>query len=241
MELLCIGNSFSQDATRYLHGIAKSAGEHIRVVNLYIGGCSLERHFRNMLSENEAYTLEVNGHSTGFPVSLKEALLNRAWDVITIQQASHKSFDYTSYQPYAKHLAAYIRTMCPKAKIVIHQTWAYEKDSEKLLRVAKFNHPQDMVQAIQKAYRQLQADTDACGIIPSGEMFAWLLANGIETIHRDTYHASLGLGRYALGLLWFRMLCGKEMQSNTFSDFDEPITEKDRALVKRYVDTVQPL
>ena len=37
-KILCIGNSFSQDATRYLEAIAD--GE-LFVRNCYIGGCSL--------------------------------------------------------------------------------------------------------------------------------------------------------------------------------------------------------
>lgn len=47
-QILSIGNSFSQDAQRYLHELAKSEGMDLQTVNLYIGGCSLERHFRNL-------------------------------------------------------------------------------------------------------------------------------------------------------------------------------------------------
>ena len=93
MNILAIGNSFSEDATRYLHGIAKADGQHCSVANLYIGGCSLDHHYSNMLSDTKAYELQYNGNNTGFYVSLGEALLNREWDVITLQQASYKSFD----------------------------------------------------------------------------------------------------------------------------------------------------
>ena len=123
MNILAIGNSFSQDATRYLQAIARSRGEKWNVVNLHIGGCSLEQHFRNMLRENEIYHLQINGTPSGFYVSLKEALLSRAWDVITLQQASHFSAFYNTYQPYLSELAAYVRKLCPKAKLYIHQTW----------------------------------------------------------------------------------------------------------------------
>ena len=50
-KILAISNSFGVDANRYLYGIARAAKEEIRVVTLYIGGCSLYRHYRNMLSE----------------------------------------------------------------------------------------------------------------------------------------------------------------------------------------------
>ena len=37
MKILSIGNSFSQDAQRYLHALAKADGENFKTVNLYIG------------------------------------------------------------------------------------------------------------------------------------------------------------------------------------------------------------
>ena len=46
VRILAIGNSFSQDATHYLHQIAASDNVEMKVVNLYIGGCSLEQHWR---------------------------------------------------------------------------------------------------------------------------------------------------------------------------------------------------
>ncbi len=64
MYILSIGNSFSKDAQRYLHQIAKADGVDVHSFNLYIGGCSLSTHHKNMLSEERANTLEKNGVST---------------------------------------------------------------------------------------------------------------------------------------------------------------------------------
>ena len=44
MNILSIGNSFSQDAQRYLHQIATAGGEELNVFNLYIGGSTLSMH-----------------------------------------------------------------------------------------------------------------------------------------------------------------------------------------------------
>ena len=38
MNILAIGNSFSQYATRYINAIAKADNVDLTVVNLYIGG-----------------------------------------------------------------------------------------------------------------------------------------------------------------------------------------------------------
>ena len=151
MNVLSIGNSFSQDAQRYLSQIAKADGFELNTFNLYIGGCSLSLHYRNMLSEKEAYFLEMNGTNTGFRVSLKDAVLNRDWDVITIQQVSSKSPYYETYQPYLDKIVEYVRDCCPKTKIAIHQTWAYEQNSQKLKDLGYSNHT-DMFADIEREF-----------------------------------------------------------------------------------------
>ena len=235
MNILAIGNSFSQDATRYLQAIARSQGEKWNVVNLYIGGCSLEQHYRNMLRENEAYGLQINGNLSGFYVSLKEALLNRPWDVITVQQASHYSAFYHTYQPYLNELVDYARKLCPKAKVYIHQTWAYEAGSQKLESVS-FPTPEAMFTEVEKAYAQAAADIRADGIIPSGKLMLQLSEH--TPVHRDTFHASLGIGRLALGLLWYKTLSGKSVTDCPFRDTDEPV---DEALVATAIALVESL
>jgi len=64
------------------------------------------------------------------------------------------------------------------------------------------------------------------------------LDNGIPKIHRDTFHASLGLGRYALALTWYATLTGRSVLDNTFSDFDEYISDTDVETVKKCVDSI---
>ena len=108
-KILYISNSFGEDAARYLYGIARAAGENAKVVVLYIGGCSLYRHYRNMLSEAKAYDYIIDGIRTGLTVSLKETLLSDEWDYVTLQQSSPESGREETYFPYIIELAAYVR------------------------------------------------------------------------------------------------------------------------------------
>ena len=101
--------------------------------------------------------------------------------------------------------------------------------------MARFETPEDMLMRIVQAYDKAAQAIGADGIIRSGELFANLLQNGIARIHRDTFHASLGLGRYALGLLWYYTLCERDIVNNGFSDFDEPISEENINIVKKCV------
>ena len=168
IHVLSIGNSFSQDAHRYLHDLARSAGVAIEAVNLYIGGCSLERHYRNMVGNKREYMLEINGHrGDGFLCSMDEALSARAWDFITLQQASPQSFLMESYEPYLQRLAEHIRYMCPKAKLLLHQTWGYESGSERI-KACGFNTYEEMFFRVKSCYEKAAADVRADGIIPAG-------------------------------------------------------------------------
>ena len=96
VRILAIGNSFSEDAIEQnLHEIAAAAGDTAIIGNLYIGGCELEKHFYNAIYDSPAYRyrkIDVNGKMTQTDkMTIKDALTDDKWDVVTLQQASHYS------------------------------------------------------------------------------------------------------------------------------------------------------
>ncbi len=60
----------------------------------------------NIQKDAKAYSMEFNGQSTGFFVSIKEALLSREWDYVTLQHVSSQSARYEKYKPYLEELSA---------------------------------------------------------------------------------------------------------------------------------------
>ena len=237
MKILSIGNSFSHDAQRYLHRLAKGDGTELKAVNLYIGGCPLRKHYLNMLDDNAAYDFEFNGEKTGIKVSIRQALVSDDWDFITLQQASPLSGQYETYSPYIEALSEYVKRYCPHAKILIHQTWAYEDGSEKLLHRG-YASASEMLSAIRACYSKAAEKIQASGIIPCGEAMMRALELGLEKIHRDTFHASLGAGRYLLALCWYKFLTKKDITGNVFDDFDVPVTEQERETVIKAVNSI---
>lgn len=215
MKVLSIGNSFSQDATAYPHQIAQSAGVNLLLVNLYIGGCSLEQHWNNVTTQLPKYALEINGHSTEELISIPDALQRENWDYVTLQQVSQNSVNYASYQPYLTNLAAFVRKQVPSVKIGLHQTWAYEENSEKLREIG-YRRQEEMFLDLQKAYLKAARSIGICKIIPSGWVFQQLLKNDFNNLHRDTYHASIPDGRYILGAVWYELFSGKSILDTSF-------------------------
>lgn len=221
-KILAIGNSFSQDATAYLHAMAKTCGIETTVVNLYIGGCSLKRHDENIKNDATEYIYERNGESTGKYVSIKETLKEDDWDFVTLQQASHDSGLEETYFPYIKNLSEYVKTYAPHAKQRLHQTWAYEIDSTHE-GFANYNNNQlQMFGALQSAYKKA-ADRLNLPIIPCGEAIQRLrtlpefdYANSGKSLCRDGFHLHLIYGRYAAAAVWLKKILNESPANSSF-------------------------
>lgn len=172
VRLLTIGNSFSQNATQFLGDLAKSTGDSLVLRGANVGGASLELHWSKAMAF-EADPMDKQGrYVTG--KSLKEELEGGLWDVVTIQQASVKSHDVSTYRPFAKQLADYVRRHAPGTTLMIHQTWAYRVDSPRFrVTMPKEGEPrsqQEMYDGLSAAYREIASEL---GIrrIPVGDAF----------------------------------------------------------------------
>lgn len=222
MKILAIGNSFSQDATRYVQYIAKSAGKELFVRNLYIGGCSLERHAQNIKTGEEAYSYEENAVGMRM-ISVGEALTLEDWDVVTVQQVSGNSGIAESYEPYITELLDFIKEKAPRAKIVFHRTWAYEKTSTHG-SFPKYDCDRDkMLRCIVEASTEIAEKKHGLEIIKSGDaigkankMPEFDPEKGGISLYRDGFHLSLDYGRYLAGLVWFKFFTGKDCKNVTY-------------------------
>ena len=234
MKILAIGNSFSQDATRYLREIAKSSGDSFKAINLYIGACPLRKHYLHILEDKELHEIQVNGEGTGFYTSIQTALASDRWDVVTVQQASNESPFFEKYVPYLDLVKDTIKLYSPESKIYVHETWAYHNDSPRLESMG-FKSGAEMFEKVEDAYNKMAEYIKADGIIPSGKLIQKLWDAGITNTHRDNHHISLGVSRYATALLWYGMLVNKDIDSVPFNDFDEEVTEEEIKIVKKAV------
>ena len=122
---------------------------------------------------------------------------------------------------------------------MIHETWAYEEGSDRLFRVAGYRTAADMMRDVCEAYREAAARIGADGVIPSGRAMLRLAEITGLPVHRDTFHASRGAGRYLLALVWYATLTGRSVEGNAFADLDEPVDAPLRtAVIRAVVDTL---
>ena len=117
----------------------------------------------------------------------------------------------------------------------------YEQASTQLARLTPFETPDEMYEAVSVAYAKAAKLVNADGTIPSSDIMYRLSKSDIGAVHRDGYHASYGLGRYAIALTWLRYLTGADVTANDFNATREPLTEEQLETVKRIVNEIVPL
>ena len=222
IRILAIGNSFSVDALHYFKQLADAAGIDTECANLYIGGCSLERHAGNIQNDIAAYERYYNGVATGQRISCREALLEQSWDIVTVQQASHDSGIPETYEPYGSQVLNYVKKLAPQAKIWFHRTWAYEHGSNHTFFPRYDCNQETMFRAL------LAASSDFAGrhhlpVIPAGNVIQALrrhpefdVRQGGLSLCLDGFHMSRDYGRYAVAATWLEMLTGADVRGNSF-------------------------
>lgn len=171
LRLFVVGNSFSNNATRFLPELAKDGGHELIMGKAQTGGCSFARHW-NAVEAFLANPDDVKGKIYGGK-SLHEHIGEGPWDVITFQQYSLHSSDVATYRPYAEKLHAHLKTLQPQAQILMHQTWAYRVDANKFGQTGPGEsaaNQREMWEKSRAAYWEM-ATAMRTPVIPSGDAF----------------------------------------------------------------------
>lgn len=96
------------------------------------------------------------------------------WDFVTIQQASIKSHDRQTYQPYASQIADIVHRYAPQAQLLVHQTWAYRIDDPRFHKTSgatnELTRQEEMYRELTDAYKAVTSELGAKRI-PVGDAF----------------------------------------------------------------------
>ena len=235
IRVLAIGNSFSDDGVEYLDELAQAAGIRLIIGNLYIGGCSLERHWNNLQGELPAYDYRKNelGVQSNKPkTTLQEALQEEPWDYITVQQVSQLSGLADSYYPYLPDILDYLKAHAPNPQVrfAIHQVWAYACDSDHPGFAYYHRNQEEMYRRIVQTVRKVAHKEHIRIIIPSGTAIQTGRNLMGDRMNRDGFHLSYGLGRYIAACTWYEALLGS-VDDNPYHP--EEITPQEAALAQR--------
>lgn len=153
IKILGIGNSFTRDAVSYVPYLLRELFPNIHIVIgiIYGGGYSLSDHL-NAMTNDKQMAYDKYDHATNrwtTQNATENAIIkDEDWDIITLQQNSDNSNNYSTYQPFAGQL--------------IKKIFNYAKSSVKICWLMTHVKPvenrdiffENMVSAIKKVYEE---------------------------------------------------------------------------------------
>lgn len=230
IKVLAIGNSFSQDAVeQYLYELAAAQGDSLIIGNAYIGGCTIERHYNNLVSGKADYEYRkvVKGiRSNTRKVDLKRIIRDEQWDIISLQQASPYSGQPKSYARLAQ-LERLVQSYTTNLHVefVWHMTWAYAEDyTSKNFKPYDYSQHK-MYTAIVSTMQNILPAIGQPRVIPSGTAIQLGRYRMGDTLNRDGFHLSLTVGRYIAACTWCEFLTGRIVDGNKY--WPDTITEEE--------------
>lgn len=237
IKILAIGNSFSDDAIEhYLYDLAKSNNIHVIIGNMYIGGAPVSLHLKNIKENNANYEyrkIGLDGNKTNTKkVSIEQAIQDESWDYISLQQASSLSGQLNVIMEALPELVELVQAKKPKdAKLIFHQTWAYQQDS-KHKGFANYNNSQvEMYNDIVNASKQIHKSKMFNFVIPAGTAIQNARSSSLgDTFTRDGYHLQLGYGRFTAACAWYEKIFQKDVRKNNYKP--ENLTETQAKIAK---------
>ena len=221
LRVLAIGNSFSLNAVEQnLHEIAEADGVTLIIGNMYIPGCSLERHWnnsRNGSTDYEYRKIGKDGIKVNTPgVDLETALKDEKWDFVSLQQCSNFSGKPDSYEPYTRDLVKFVRKRTRKGCTLLwHQTWAYSLNANHPAYPLYDRSQKQMYSEIMEASKGI-CEKYGFRVVPSGTAIQNTRTTfNRDNITRDGYHLNR-LGEYVAALTWYETLSGRTVIGNSY-------------------------
>lgn len=218
MKFLLISNSFGVNLQIHAAEIAKLNGVDLSIYTLFIGGCPLKSHDANIKENKKDYLLFIDGRCTEQYISINEALVMEKWDYVSLQQASHVSGDVSSYYPYFNNVYTYVKKVCPNAKIMWHQTWAYSgKNPYKYTEVKSwlptfsFKNDVEMKEGIDEALSKIMSDYKIDLLVNSGDVVFEAMKVFDDVYDSEGFHLN-DLGCYLIALNFIKKLINKPIE-----------------------------
>lgn len=237
LKILSVGNSFAVDTTEYAAEIAMSLGfKSVHIGTLYIGGCSINRHYTNAQTNANVYKYYENngdGWRETPEVSIEDAIRSDAWDFISIQHGTGDGSRYTLERSYENFgaLVAYIREKAsPRVQIAFNMAWVMESDGTHP-EIRSYNGDQlRMYEDLTSLTERVVMPTSGLDVVsPTGTAVQNARATGrVDGLCRDGFHLSYDKGRYLAALTFVCALTKISPQEVAFAP--EGVSEEERSV-----------
>lgn len=222
----------------HIGNIAKSLGfTDFKFANMYIGGCSINRHYNNIVNDTAGYVYSADtgdGWKKTADVSIATAINDENWDVISIQHGTGDKSRYTSpesYQNLAK-LIDCVKALNGSAEIAFNMAWVAEPESTHHEISSYGGNQALMYQKLTELTKELVAPLVDV-VVPTGVAVQNARPLLSKKLTRDDFHLSYDLGRYIAGLTFLKVLCDIDLSAVTWCP--EGVTKAECEIAKKAV------
>lgn len=223
LKILMVGNSFAHNVSEEAIKILARTGIDATISVVYKPSESLEGLHENTITNAKIYSYyertSLNGSFNTIKkddYSLLDCLSEHDdWNIITFQQRSVFSPDYSTYQPYLNELISYAKSSVPNSfEVGILQTWA-DATSRTPNQIEMYNGLVD-------AYDRAMMDEDIGIILPVGTAIQNARSNDAlnsvgDELTEDGYHLGT-LGKQIAGFTLFESLFSGRYKKDLFND-----------------------
>lgn len=232
VKILAIGNSFTIDALYYFSQLIDSAHINREKLCVYSATAPSARMDKWLNVINNSETVRLTNDVVGVKMEDEGSLhhlLNQAWDVIIIQQASDVSYKWHTYKCVSEYVER-IKSICPNKNLCVffQQVWSHTPNEDPYMFGTNVN-----------CSRRIEFVLGEGCVIPTGvaiQNARNTRLNDGDYLTSDKWHLSIGMGRYVAALTWFETLLSPvfdlSIKNNTarpegeFSDEDLEIAKQ---------------
>jgi len=241
LNILMIGSSFCYYYVEELYGMLTAAGyKKVTVCNVYYSGCPLQSHWewwKSGESNYEYFTTNESGRNSIKNANLAYCLQQRNWDVISLQESTHKIRNgggqqhFYNTQVYLTDLWGYIKEQYPQSRYFWHQPWAYQvgadKNGVKMVSLdMQLEHTLPLKDYAIRVCKEFDLERvnsgEAWQIVREGGYDELCARRGVNDNKGDYSHdGDIGGGQYLNACVWFEVITGESCIGNTYRpDYD---------------------
>ncbi len=217
LNILFVGNSFTDDTSHYVADIARSYGyEDITLAHLFIGACSINMHLENIKEQRSGYYLTVDrgmGWKSYPNYSAQEAASLCEWDYIVTMGGTGDGSMATDPDSYKNlpELIEEIKKLAGDAVCVFNMTWVGES-THKHPHILHYGGDVGlMYRLICDAMKNTVSQMPCIDVLsPTGTAIENARTSSYEGKYtRDGYHLDRCNGRFIAALTFFCAVTGE--------------------------------
>lgn len=239
LNILFIGNSFTEDAVQHLPGIVAAAGlGKVRMVHMNFGGRTIAEHASGYFTADDYKCYRSDPGTSAWTrdngkYTVQDIVEENEWNVVSIQEHTGRPVAWNWTADNQHQIEQWLANMngdqsgMPQFVYIMSQAYG-DPDivtyGQSGWLTDNFASQAAMFEAIASRGRKVQRDTAVDTVIPTGTTLQNLRSSSLNTpydLTRDGYHMDLGLARYAAACTVFESVvapafAGASLDGNSF-------------------------